>query len=197
MEDGIYCFGGSKSPFTCDFLPNGQNEWQVGPKVPDPGIDGGHGVAISQTELLLIGGFHTANRILKHNINKKAWTEVGRLIQRRWSHRCFFHHGKVIITGGYDKGYLKSSEIFNILDGTERRSCDLNVARGFHGMGIVHIKGKSKLIVFGGQNESSYLDSIEEWDDDSEKWKMSTMKLSAPKFAFGYCQLPHPDFKLT
>ena len=42
MPNGIYCFGGSaESPFTSDFLPNGQSEWQAGPP----------GVPISPTEL--------------------------------------------------------------------------------------------------------------------------------------------------
>ena len=41
-------------------------------------------------------------------------------------------------------------------------------------MGIVDINGKSKLIVFGGYN-GSYLDSIEEWDDETKTWSMSTM----------------------
>ena len=34
------------------------------------------------------------------------------------------------------------------------------------------------------------LDSIEEWDEESETWTMSTMKLSEAKCNFGYCQLP-------
>ena len=73
---------------------------------------------------------------------------------------------------------------------TSKKAGDLNVQRYGHGMGIVDINGKSKLIVFGGNNESSYLDSIEEWDEDTETWLMSTMKLSEAKQAFGYCQLP-------
>ena len=58
-------------------------------------------------------------------------------------------------------------------------------------MGIAHINGKLKLIVFGGHNPyNKNLDSIEEWDDESETWIMSTMKLSEAKRVFGYCQLP-------
>ena len=62
--------------------------------------------------------------------------------------------------------------------------------RYWHGMGIAHINGKSKLIVFGGYYNDSYLDSIEEWDEENEAWTMSTMKLSEAKSAFGYCQFP-------
>ena len=33
------------------------------------------------------------------------------------------------------------------------------------------------------------VDSIEEWDEDTETWTRSTMKLSKARDAFGYCQL--------
>ena len=195
MADGIYVLGGSGSPLTSDFLPNGLCEWQVGPSVPNPGIREGHGVAISKTDFLLVGGSGTYNRILKYNIESRTfnwqWTEIGSLLQGREDHRCFFHGGKVVVTGGYFGGYLKSTEIINISDGTSRKAGDLNVARSHLGMGIAHINGKSKLIVFGGETgHMQYTDSIDEWDDESETWTMSSMKLSEAKRKFGYCQLP-------
>ena len=195
MADGIYVFGGKDSPLTSDFLPNGQSEWQAGPAVPEPGIDSGHGVAISPTELLLVGGQRRSlNKILKYNIESGTWTKVGSLLQGRFDHRCFFHGGKIVVTGGIGE-YPKSTEIITISDGTFRirKVGSLNVERYGHGMGIAHINGKSKLIVFGGHKyNGSYLDSIEEWDDESETWTMSTekFKLSEAKFDFGYCQLP-------
>ena len=192
MADGIFVFGGMYSPLTSDFLPNGQSEWQAGPAILEPGITDGHGVAISPTELFLVGGAKTENKILKYNINCRIWTKFGSLLQERWGHRCFFHGGNVVVTGGVRfEVWLKSTEIINISDGTSRKVGILNVARGYHGMGIAHINGKSKLIVFGGYNSvDGYLDSIEEWDDETETWTMSTMKLSESKGAFGYCQLP-------
>ena len=42
---------------------------------------------------------------------------------------------------------------------------------------LIYINGPCKPNVFGGDN-GSYLASIEEWDEDSEMWKTSTMKLS-------------------
>jgi len=189
MADGIYVFSGWGSPLTSDFLPNGQSQWQVGPAVPEPGIKDGHGVAISPTELLLVGGYNTFNNILKYNIESRTWTEFGSLLEGRLNHRCFFHGGKVVVVGGYLA--LNSTEIINISDGTSRKVGDLNVARRLHGMGIAHINGKSKLIVFGGRTTAGHnLDSIEEWDEESETWTMSTMKLSEAKEQFGYCQLP-------
>ena len=197
MADGIYVFGGLDSPLTSDFLPNGQSEWQAGPAVPEPGIKQGHGVAISPTELLLVGGATSLNKIMKYKIGSRTSTEFGSLLQGRYNHSCFFLGGKVVVTGGYDDWnidkWIKSTEIINLSDGTSRKVGDLNVARDNHGMGIAHINGKSKLIVFGGFSGSAWhgwLDSIEEWDEESETWKTSTMKLSEANCLFGYCQIP-------
>ena len=34
MPNGIYMFGGNKSPYTSEFLPNGSTVWQQGPEIP-------------------------------------------------------------------------------------------------------------------------------------------------------------------
>ena len=193
MPNGIYCIGGRSSPCTSDFLPNGQCEWQAGPVVPEPGIGGGHGVAISDTELLIIGcGYEAKNKMLKFNIEKKLWTDVGSLLQGRWFHRSFLYKGKVIVTGGkhVSNPLLKLTEVIDLSSWASKRAGELNVQRWGHGMGLVEINGKSKLIVFGGGYNGSIIDSIEEWDEDSETWKMSTMKMSSAKQLFGYLQLP-------
>ena len=127
---------------------------------------------------------------MKYNIRKKAWTSLGSLLQERERHRCFFHRGNVVVTGGYCEGYLKSTEMINISNGKSRKVGDLNVERHSHGIGIAHINGKSKLIVFGGYHGEFFLNSIEEWDDETETWSISTMKLSEAKSEFGYCQVP-------
>ena len=93
------------------------------------------------------------------------------------------------MTGGYSGEYIKSTEIINVSDGKSRKAGNLNVARSWHGMGIANIDQKSKLIAFGGYN-GSCLNSVEEWDNENETWKMSTLKLSEAKAHFGTCQLP-------
>ena len=59
MPNGVYIFGGAKNKFpidTSEFLPNGCEEWQIGPKIPLQGTFGASGVAISKDEILLSGG---------------------------------------------------------------------------------------------------------------------------------------------
>ena len=128
---------------------------------------------------------------MKFNIDSHQWTEVGRLHQGRYGHRCFFLNGKIIVSGGHDgRNVLKSTEVIDISNGTSEKVGDLNQARCDHGMGIVHVNDKVKLIVFGGSIPGSFTNSIEEWDDDSKTWEISISKLSEAKNQFGFCQLP-------
>ena len=133
MKNGIYCFGGRESPCTSDFLPNGQNEWLSGPNIPEPGICFGHGVAISSSDILLIGGEKTRNKILKFSIDTQKWEDIGSLQQGREDHRCFLYNGHVIITGGFNgNNNLESTEVISLSDFSSRTAGDLNVARGHH-----------------------------------------------------------------
>ena len=191
MANGIYIFGGQKSPTTSDFLPNGKYNWINGPKIPGMGIQYGHGVATSPTTLVLIGGLNSDNQIISYDIELQEWTEVGSLIEGRTDHRCAFYNGKLVVTGGYDGwNELNSTEVHDLSRGISHRASDLNVARMGHGMGIIIFNGRTKLIAFGGLNSKQrpiYLDSVEEWDDKNEIWIMSTLKLSEGRSDFGFC----------
>ena len=198
MENGVFCFGGTTSSRTSDFLLNGHSDWQAGPLVPEPGIEFAAGVAISQTELILVG-----ESILKYNIDSQQWTDLGSLYNNRWGHKCFLFNGKIVVTGGVNGDQTTNSteiiDVSNNADVTTRIAGNLNDRRRSHGMGIVSINGKAELIVFGGcrnaRNITKYrfIDSVEIWNDKTETWIMSSMKLSEPIALFGYCgycQLP-------
>ena len=191
MPNGIYLFGGRKSPRTSDYLPNGESNWTTGPAIPRIGIQYGHGVAISPTTLVLTGGLDTPHKIILFSTEIQEWFEVGSLIEGRSCHRCAFYNGKLIITGGYDgRKELESTEIHDLSKGTSRAASNLNVARMSHGMGIIILNGYSTLIAFGGKNsreKDKYLDSIEEWNDMEETWTLSTLKLSEGRAGFAYC----------
>ena len=80
------------------------------------------------------------------------------------------------------------SLIYSLPDFSSIIGPDLNVARLMHGMGTMQVGGVSKLVVFGGVGERGILlDSIEEWDEKEEKWKISPLKLSKPKVCIRYC----------
>ena len=114
MPDGIYIFGGSYSGTTSDFLPKFSNIWEVGPEIPGYGITDGCGVKISNTEIVLIGGYESMNRVLKYNTQTKEWSTMPNLIQGRRNHNCAIINDRIIVTGGWDGvniPYLSSTEI--------------------------------------------------------------------------------------
>ena len=199
MPDGTYSFGGIflgdvEHCNSSDFLPREKSEWEVGPPLPEP-LSEGHGVAISSTELILIGGYSTRRMVLIYNVEDQTWTDLGDiLVNGRCHHRSVFFNGKVIVSGGNEEHYTlegtKSTEIIDLSNFTSKRVGDLNIARHHHGMGIMEINGKDKVVVFGGSNkQDKELDSVEEWDEKTETWTLSTMKLSEPKSSFAYCQI--------
>ena len=62
----------------------------------------------------------------------------------------------------------------------------MNSKRSSHGMGIVTIKGKDRLAVFGGYDGGNYLDSVEFHNTHMEKWEMTDFKLSKAKACFSF-----------
>ena len=220
MPNGIYVFGGkeitsegtSLSGIDCltssEFLANGSLEWQTGPKLPTGAefMDGGDGVAISETELVLMGGFVTthkeyhedgkdnrtyydgyeSNQIWKFNTITEEWHLIGNLKIARINHKAAYLNGKVIVSGGVSFQNLEainSTEIFDPHhDNVEPNIVgDLNVSRYRHGIGTILENGTPKIIVFGGfggENNPECLDSIEKWDPDKKEWKLLQQKLS-------------------
>ena len=164
MPNGVYIFGGVKHPLpkeptpentSCDnseFLSNGSEEWQLGPKIPVPGIQAASGVAISNDEILLSGGRGNSNKILIFKISTSTWYRSN-LFYGRWTHTSFVYKDKVIICGGMNEDFkvLNSTEIVSLTDGSIKLGGNLNVPRRSHGMGLIDVgDGVSKLIVFGG-----------------------------------------------
>ena len=185
MPRGIYVFGGHDSPYTSEFLPNGHKVWQDGPKIPRPGIVwlGGVGAPVSQNELIFVTGCFTD--VMKLNIETQEWTKTENLLKGRCHQQYALFNNKLIVCGGYYKE--NSTEIIDLSNGTIRKGGDLQVGRSMHGMDILKINGRSVVIAFGGLNShNQYLDSIEEWNDESETWKMSSLKLSEAKAKFRY-----------
>ena len=199
MPNGIYVFGGfgrfGESLLSSEFLATGTTNWQEGPRVP-PNADflrSGHGVAISETELVLMGGSRKAfangdasKQIWKFNTITEEWHLIGNMKVARFGHRAVFLNGKIIISGGktYDSlgglSDLKSTEIIdpNQVDVDPLLVGDLNVPRTRHVTGMISKNGIPTVIAFGGiSDEHHHLDSIEEWDSENRKWKLLEQKL--------------------
>lgn len=185
MPNGVYVFGGDLFPTTSDFLPKNNNGvWQAGPTIPN-GFKEGCGLKISPEELLLIGGLGTEDRIMSFNTRTNIFSTLGSLQQGRYYHSCTLLNNLVLVVGGYSGGYLSSTEIIPLANGTPRYGGNLNTARGVFGLATIggHYK---KSISFGGYGISS----VEEWDEDTEEWKLAPYTLEEGKYQFASLAVP-------
>ena len=201
MPNGIYVFGGSGESFAEDslssseFLATGTTNWREGPRVPQNAdfLSSGHGVAISETELVLMGGTgksstngYASKQIWKFNTITEEWHLIGNMKVARFDHQAAFLNGKIIISGGrtYDSlgglSDLKSTEIIdpNQVDVDPLLVGNLNVPRNCHVMGMISKNAIPTVVAIGGINiDHGNLDSIEEWDSENRKWKLLEQKL--------------------
>ena len=191
MPNGVYIFGGSKSPTTTDFLPKNSGVWQAGPSIPN-GFKLGCGVQISQEVLLLIGGYGTWDRLLEFNTRTNNFTIRGdKLQQGRYGHSCTLLNDMIIVAGGrMPSTPLKSTELVPLTNGSPRFGGDLSITRAYFGLAKIGVHHK-KAYSFGGWDSSrNSLKSVEEWDADTEQWKLATLSLKEAKSGFGYLAVP-------
>ena len=211
MPNGIYIFGGNTDGYgnICEFLPNGSQKWQFGPEIPNCEKFNGEGVAISPTELVLIGGLGNEKRVMKFNIITNTFCDIGQLKIGRWNHRCAVFDNKIFVCGGLTMEvspndhrssctkHLKATEVISLTNGfSSEILADFNLTRVAFGLGVLRQNGVENLVAFGGsckksRNQySSHDDSIEMWNRQKRKWEMTSWKLSEPKWFFGYCFEP-------
>ena len=199
MQNGSYLI----SPNSCSglitttFLPNGQEEWKTGPEFKFSSGDMVHFIQSSKTNIIGTGGTEFPSRIFKFNVETKEVTEIGKLQVGRWMHTSAIFNGKLIVTGGFNyktTGLIRSTDIIDLESGISRLGGNLNVHRCHSGMGVITLNGKQKLIVFGGELDVMAIDSIEEWDEETETWKISDLKLGIGRHSFRTCTLQDQEF---
>ena len=214
MPNGVYIFGGFGERrdnlddylYSLEFLATGTSTWRRGPDLPLGAefICGGQGVAISETEIVILGGKvithrrkdettggifvreYPSKQIWKFHTITEEWQLIGNLKVSRFGHQAAYLHPNIVISGGWThdsmtrRVVLKSTEIFNphLPDFEPVLVSDLNVPRSWHVMRMILKNAIPTLVAFGGiDNEHGHLDSIEEWDPDNKKWKLLEQKL--------------------
>ena len=196
MPNGVYLFGGIDGPnadetlVTSDFLPAFGDKWEEGPVIPNPGIWAACGAKISDTELVLIGGYDSKEKVLKFNTETGLWTQLANLNQGRHTHSCAFLNGNIIVAGGFDEFLIvESTEIISITNGIPRLAEPMLVPRLYHSL-ITYVEDqKPKVLAIGGFNKVA-LSSIEVWNETEEIWNMSSISLDEPRMDFAALALP-------
>ena len=132
MEDGLYVFGGDDHAThdSVELLPNQSKEWQLlETRIPaaylSSSVDSRRfGLAVSRSEILLMGGFEflifgrALSKILKFDTVNLEWTYVGDLLEGRCDASAVLFKNKIIIAGGCNKlidhDGMKSTEIIDL-----------------------------------------------------------------------------------
>ena len=97
-----------------------------------------------------------------------------------------------MITGGTladssNEKSLNSTEILDTENEIVHLASPMNFKRLHHGIGTITINGEDKLAVFGGvDTERTSLDRVELYNDQTDEWETTTIKLNIAenKFAF-------------
>ena len=99
-----------------------------------------------------------------------------------------------MITGGYKYGILDFTEILNTEDGSVVMVSPMNSIRTDHGIGIVTINGEDRLAIFGGTTDGfDNLDSVELYNNQTEKWETTSIKWKKAKSSFNYLSVKAAD----
>ena len=63
----------------------------------------------------------------------------------------------------------------------------MNSKRHYHGIGVFNMDGGERVAVFGGQDgEFNYLNSVEFYNAQTQKWKITDVELNEAKYDFGF-----------
>jgi len=196
-----FIFGGDESGTTYEYLEQGSSSnWQLGnEEIPD-GFYGGCAIAISDEEIWLIGGIDTYSRILSFNTRNHEFTEVNtiQLKEGRFRHACIQIPGttKIMVSGGVDSSFsvFDSAEIIDFDTKSVTNTGKMNFKRAYHGIGILTLDGEDQVVIFGGYDGNSYLDSVEVYDQETKKWTTLTdKKLSQARSDFGFLTIKRVD----
>ena len=204
-QTATFLFGGVGviSSRTYEYLPKGSTSWLMGKtEIPGGFFLGCASLVKSDQEIWLIGGAGSDKRILSFNVNDHTFRELALQLNRvRIGHNCAFipNTKKIMIAGGCSgpgeaaKDCFNSTDILDTENETITAASPMNSVRSFHGMGVLTINGEDRLAVFGGFIGRKWLDSVETYNSQTEKWEIPDIKLDEPKLGVGFLTVKLSD----
>ena len=198
LEGQVYVIGGrgsSTSSSTTEVLPAGSTSWQKGPEIPVQMKYGPCAVAISTTSFLVVHEkeIREFDASTAGPTSNQGWAEETKWPKmettRYWWPGCAkVGKDKVVIAGGHD-GDLTSHQTTEILDLTTRRITlggKMATARKrFHTI-TFNNNGVFRTLAVGGRDDDlNYLNTVEEWEPESESWSTVETQLKEKRSYFG------------
>ena len=194
---GSYAIGGdgANNQRTTDFLRQGRGAaqgkhiWEAGPEIPVSMEYNPCTIVINDRSFLAIYG----NDIREYRVDiadpiaETGWEEATKWPQLQSGGTglgCSLIAGKVVIAGGYPP-FLSRTEILDLETRKIEYAGDLATPRtGFHIVQITE-QGIDRVFALGGFDDSSTLDSVEEFDPETLIWKPASANLLETRYIFG------------
>jgi hypothetical protein len=204
LPSGTYLLGGG-SRSTSEFLATGSSNWTAGPSIPGNGAHPYYcAVALNSTAFVIIGSTGHTKHVQVYNEATDSWTYWPDLPQPRYAQGCLKYGDKILVTGGYLpkessslEKYTKTTLIIDVSTGNNRYAGNMTIPRHYHEM--MMYEGKP-FVVGGYSRGTGSVKSMEEWDDATETWSLSSLELKNTNYRFPLLNIPNhaPDeFCLT
>ena len=186
---GLY--GSATSKTTSDFLATGSLQWQQGPRLPQA-MTSFCAVPVSPTKFLTINGdkIHEFDAAIAGPTSEEGWRDSTLWptlkTSRYYTPGCAKIGNKVIVAGGYD---LQSTEVLDITTRTISTGGDMAAPRRWFNLATISRGGGETTFAIAGHSGSEYLNSVEEWEEESSTWKAAG-NLDTARSSFGVVAIP-------
>jgi len=200
---GSFILGGFKQ-LTSSFLPLGATEWQAGPiLLGTPEETSYYGVCSvlleTEQQFLLIGGnaegLLGGTRVAQYDAARGDFEKWDSLYTDRWGHACARIGNTVVIAGGVSPFFtIYDSTTLLDLDTREQRDGGaMSSPRTWFGMALVG----GKVLAFGGTGGIDPLDSVDEFDPESDGWVALDKRIPTAMYSFPTITVKTEDFCAT
>merc|ERR1712186_107026 len=197
LKQGVLFLGGegsATSKTTSDFLATGSLQWQQGPRLPQA-MDNFCAVPVSPTKFLTTNGdkIHEFDAAIAGPTSEEGWRDSTlwpTLKTSRYGHSCTKHGDKVILAGGYGGGgALQSTFVLDITTRTISTGGDMATPRYYFNLATISRGGGDTTFAIARYSGSEYLNSVEEWEEESSTWKAAG-NLDTARDEFGVVTIP-------
>ena len=169
-------------------------EWQQGPTLPVD-MGGPCAVAITATSFLAIFGdvVREFDAAIAGPTSNEGWRVAGMWPSLKTSRSswpgCVKFGQKVIIAGGWDGATFQSTEILDLDTRQIILGGDMAMPRHYFHLATIRSGGMEKVFALSGFGGSSWVNTVEEWVEESSTWKAAD-SLSRIRGQFGTVAVP-------
>ena len=162
---------------TSEFLAAGQMQWQEGPALP---LDMAYPctVEITPTSFPFVHGtvIREFDAAIAGPTSIEGWQEAGRWpalkTSRSFQQGCAKIGQQVIIAGGNGNGGpLSSTEVLDLVNRQITSGGEMVTPRRHFHVSTIISGGEEKMFALAGRDNSGFLNTVEEWVEESSTWK--------------------------